>query len=82
VPGDRLLVETDSPFLSPPGAPRGRNTPEWVRTTAAWVAEIRGEAREIVGERLVATYEACFGSSVGAESAAAVDTSRGRPVGY
>ena len=30
VPPDRLLVETDSPFLSPPGAPRKRNEPEWV----------------------------------------------------
>ena len=29
-PADRLLVETDSPFLSPPGAPRRRNEPEWV----------------------------------------------------
>ena len=37
----RLLVETDSPFLSPPGAPRSRNEPEWVRVTAAWVAERR-----------------------------------------
>ena len=41
VPPDRLLVETDSPFLSPPGGPRGRNEPEWVRITARWVAERR-----------------------------------------
>jgi TatD DNase family protein len=39
VPPARLLVETDSPFLAPPGGPRGRNEPEWVRITAAWVAE-------------------------------------------
>src|SRR5205085_5655678 len=39
VPRDRLLVETDAPFLSPPGAPRGRNEPEWVRLTGAWLAE-------------------------------------------
>ncbi len=30
VPADRLLVETDAPYLSPPGAPRRRNEPEWV----------------------------------------------------
>ena len=42
VPADRLLVETDSPFLSPPGAPRRRNEPEWVAVTAAWLAERRG----------------------------------------
>ena len=42
-PADRLLVETDAPYLSAPGAPRRRNEPAWVRITAAWVAEQRGE---------------------------------------
>jgi TatD DNase family protein len=60
-PADRLLVETDSPFLSPPGAPRGRNTPEWVRVTAAWAADLRDEAPEGFGDQLVATYDRCFG---------------------
>ncbi|MFL5680471.1 MAG: TatD family hydrolase [Chloroflexota bacterium] len=62
VPPDRLLVETDSPFLSPPGAPRKRNEPEWVRVTAAWVADRRGEAPGALGARLVANYDAIFGS--------------------
>ena len=31
VAGRPVLVETDSPFLAPPGAPRSRNEPEWVR---------------------------------------------------
>ena len=43
VPADRLLVETDAPYLSAPGAPRRRNEPAWVRITAAWVAEQRGD---------------------------------------
>jgi len=60
VPRDRLLVETDSPFLSPPGTPRKRNEPEWVRVTAAWVAEVRGEVVEGIGTGLVATYDAIF----------------------
>ncbi len=34
VPADRLLVETDAPYLSAPGAPRRRNEPAWVRITA------------------------------------------------
>ena len=61
-PADRLLVETDSPFLSPPGGPRGRNEPEWVRITAAWVAERRGIdlAGASFGDALVATYDAVF----------------------
>jgi TatD DNase family protein len=61
VPEDRLLVETDSPFLSPPGAPRGRNEPEWVRLTAAWVAARRSAAEEATGEALVAAYDTFVG---------------------
>src|SRR3954454_12950879 len=61
VPADRLLVETDSPFLSPPGAPRGRNAPEWVQITASWVAELRGDDPDSFGDGLVAAYEATFG---------------------
>jgi TatD DNase family protein len=56
-PPDRILVETDSPFLSPPGAPRGRNEPEWVGVTARWVAERRGAEDDAFGEQLVANYD-------------------------
>jgi TatD DNase family protein len=59
-PSDRLLVETDSPFLTPPGGPRGRNAPEWVGVTAAWIADLRGEDPEILGEAFVATYDRTF----------------------
>jgi TatD DNase family protein len=69
VPTDRLLVETDSPFLSPPGGPRGRNTPEWVRLTAAWVAELRGEDPPALGDRLVETYDALLRPALGSEPA-------------
>lgn len=69
VPADRLLVETDSPFLSPPGAPRTRNEPEWVGITASWVAERRGRddgasgdgvADSAFGDGLVAAYDRLF----------------------
>jgi TatD DNase family protein len=60
VPADRLLVETDSPFLSPPGAPRGRNAPEFVAITARWVAERRGVGERELGDDLVAAYDATF----------------------
>ncbi len=56
-PTDRILVETDSPFLSPPGAPRSRNEPEWVAVTARWVAERRGVEEDAFGEQLVANYD-------------------------
>lgn len=62
VPLDRLLVETDSPFLSPPGGPRGRNEPEWVRLTAAWVADRHGVAQAELGVALVNAYERTFSS--------------------
>ena len=57
VPAERLLVETDSPFLSPPGAPRRRNQPEWVGVTARWIAEVRGDDPEALGATLVANYD-------------------------
>ena len=60
VPEARLLVETDSPFLSPPDGPRGRNEPEWVRITAAWLADRRGVTLEALGPSLVAAYDACL----------------------
>ncbi len=60
VPPERLLLETDSPFLSPPGAPRGRNAPGHVAITARWVAEQRGVPVESLGDELVATYDTTF----------------------
>jgi TatD DNase family protein len=60
VPAERLLVETDSPFLAPPGAPRSRNEPEYVRITATWVAEARGVAADALGASLVEAYERTF----------------------
>jgi TatD DNase family protein len=61
VPPERLLVETDSPFLSPPGAPRRRNEPEWVRVTAAWVAERRAVEPDVAGDAFVEAYDRTFG---------------------
>ncbi len=60
VPSERLLVETDAPFLSPPGAPRSRNEPRWVGITAGWVAEQRGDDPRTLGDALVAAYDRTF----------------------
>lgn len=59
-PENRLLVETDSPFLTPTGAPRRRNEPEFVEITARWVADQRGTHPDTLGEALVATYDRVF----------------------
>ena len=60
VPTSRLLVETDAPFLSPPGTPRSRNLPENVAVTARWVAEQRNAPADDLGDALVASYDATF----------------------
>ncbi|HEX2626124.1 MAG TPA: TatD family hydrolase [Candidatus Limnocylindrales bacterium] len=63
VPADRLLIETDSPFLSAPGAPKGRNEPAFVGITCAWVGERRAAAGSAWADGdLVAAYDATFRS--------------------
>jgi TatD DNase family protein len=42
LPEDRLLVETDAPFLSPAPVRGKPNRPAWVAHTAAVLAEVRG----------------------------------------
>jgi TatD DNase family protein len=59
-PADRLLVETDSPYLAPPGAPRRRNEPRYVSVTAYWLAQQRGDDPATLGEVLVANYDRVF----------------------
>lgn len=61
VPADRLLVETDSPYLSPPGAPRRRNEPRWVCVTAQWLADQRRQDAASLGRQLVDSYDRVFG---------------------
>jgi len=42
VPDERLLVETDAPYLTPQAVRGQRNQPAFVAYTAAFVAELRG----------------------------------------
>jgi TatD DNase family protein len=42
VPADRILVESDAPYLAPPPFRGKRNEPAWVRHTVARVADARG----------------------------------------
>jgi TatD DNase family protein len=57
VPAERLLVETDCPYLSPPGAPRARNAPEWVAVTVRWLAEQRDQDANVLGAQVVANFD-------------------------
>ena len=60
VPEDRILVETDSPYLSPQ-AVRGRpNEPAHLVHTIASLAEVRGEEPGTLAERTHANAAAAF----------------------
>jgi TatD DNase family protein len=48
VPMDRLLVETDAPYLAPVPNRGKRNEPAFVADTARVVAELKGETFEQV----------------------------------
>jgi len=52
IPADRLLVETDAPYLTPQPVRKARNQPAFVTYTARFVAERRGVAYDDL-ERLV-----------------------------
>ncbi|MGA7799710.1 MAG: TatD family hydrolase [Gammaproteobacteria bacterium] len=64
VPLDRMLVETDSPYLAPVPH-RGRpNQPAYVRHVAEFIAELRGEPLERIAEATTANFTSLFGVSV------------------
>ena len=61
VPADRILVETDSPYLAPQPV-RGRpNEPMHVRHTLAALAEARGETLAELESQIDANASAAFG---------------------
>lgn len=60
IPQDRLLVETDSPFLAPVPH-RGRTCePAYVRETARFLADLRGEAPEDLAAYTTRNFFALF----------------------
>jgi TatD DNase family protein len=54
VPGDRLLVETDCPFLAPNPKRGKRNEPAYVRHVAEQLAKLREVPLEILAEQTTA----------------------------
>lgn len=61
VPWDRLLLETDCPYLAPIPHRGKRNEPAFVAHTARVVAETRGETVEELGVRTTANFQRVFG---------------------
>jgi TatD DNase family protein len=56
VPADRILIETDAPFLAPVPKRGKRNEPALVVETARKVAEIRGVTPEAIAETTAANF--------------------------
>jgi TatD DNase family protein len=54
VPADRLVIETDCPYLPPQGHRGQRNEPAYLAITAARLAELRGEPLETIAALLSA----------------------------
>jgi TatD DNase family protein len=62
VPLDRLLVETDAPYLAPVPYRGKRNEPAWTAETLKAVARVRGLEPEALGEAVSANFRRLFGA--------------------
>jgi TatD DNase family protein len=61
VPDDRLLVESDSPYLAPVPHRGRRNEPAWVARTVERVATARGVSAEVLGRVAAENARRLFG---------------------
>ena len=64
LPVDRLLVETDSPYLAPVPKRGKRNEPAFTAYTAAKVAELKGLSEEELAARTTKNFFALFRNAV------------------
>jgi TatD DNase family protein len=64
IPLDRMLIETDAPFLAPIPNRGKRNEPAWVKEVAAKVAEIRGLEPDEISDRTTSNFAALFGTGL------------------
>ncbi|MBV9813907.1 MAG: TatD family hydrolase [Acetobacteraceae bacterium] len=60
VPAERLLVETDAPYLAPVPHRGKRNEPAWVADTAARLAELRGVTLEELAAQTTSNFRRLF----------------------
>ncbi|HVN34853.1 MAG TPA: TatD family hydrolase [Casimicrobiaceae bacterium] len=65
VPLDRLLIETDSPYLAPVPFRGKRNQPAYVAHVAAEIARLRGVSVEAIGAATSANFFRLFGVETG-----------------
>ena len=67
---ERLLVETDAPYLAPPPFRGKRNEPGFVRHTAEVLAEVKGVGIEDLAKQTSDNFFALFGKVPDPRSAA------------
>lgn len=60
VPEDRLLVETDAPYLAPVPHRGKRNEPAFVTNTASVLAEVRGVDKKQIADITTANFQRLF----------------------
>jgi TatD DNase family protein len=60
LPGDRLLLETDSPYQSPASRAGTRNEPAYIVETLSAVAALRGEGAQAVADMTTRNASALF----------------------
>ena len=63
IPADRLLIETDSPYLAPIPHRGKRNEPAYVARVLAAVAEARGVAPETLAAAVTSNFDRLFAPS-------------------
>ena len=59
-PADRVLVETDAPYLAPVPHRGKRNEPAWVAQTAGVLAQVRGVSPDALAELTTANFRRLF----------------------
>ncbi len=64
VPNDRLLVESDAPYLAPVPHRGKRNEPAWVSLTLARVADVRGTDAASLGAVVTRNASRLFGLAI------------------
>ena len=60
VPLDRMLIETDAPYLAPVPFRGRRNEPSYVPHVAAKIAELHGVANDVVATRTAENFSSLF----------------------